>query len=212
MSRYKTTFETWNKIASIYEEVFMDLDLYNDTYALFCKELIKENPSILELGCGPGNITKQILSKRPDSKILGIDIAPNMIALAKKNNPSASFKVMDGRNIGTLKSTFDGIITGFYIPYLSKSDCFSFIKDCIRLLNNQGILYISFVEGDYDDSGYQTGSTGDQIYFYYHDLDFLKKQLVEHQFSIINTLHKQYPKKDGTVDTHTIIIAKLSIR
>jgi len=212
MNHYKTTFKTWNKIAAIYEEVFMDLDLYNDTYAMFCKELTNDNPYILEIGCGPGNITKHIISKKPDCKILGIDIAPNMIILAQKNNPTASFKVMDGRDIDTLKSKFDGIITGFYIPYLSKSDCLSFVKNCSKLLNDQGTLYISFLEGDYKDSGYQTGSTGDQIYFYYHDLDILKKQLIEHQFSIINTLYKQYPKKDKTTDTHTIIIARHMIR
>lgn len=29
---YQETFETWNKIAGLYEEKFMDLDLYNQSY------------------------------------------------------------------------------------------------------------------------------------------------------------------------------------
>ncbi|MFD2561397.1 class I SAM-dependent methyltransferase [Aquimarina rubra] len=208
MNRYKTTFDTWNKIASLYEEVFMDMDLYNDTYTFFCSELLQESPSVLEIGCGPGNITKHIVSKRPDCNILGIDIAPNMITLAKKNNPSAKFKVMDGRKINTLTSKFDGIICGFYLPYLSKSDRFSFINDCAGLLNNNGVLYISFVEGDYKKSGYQTGSTGDQIYFYYHNLDDINQELIEHHFTVIKTIHKPYLKKDGTSEDHTILMAK----
>ncbi|WP_299248108.1 class I SAM-dependent methyltransferase [uncultured Aquimarina sp.] len=208
MNRYKTTFETWNKIASLYEEVFMDIELYNDTYSFFCEQVNKKKPSILEIGCGPGNITKHILFKIPDCSILGIDIAPNMVKLAQKNNPAVDFKVMDGRKINTIQSKFDGIISGFYLPYLSKSDRFNFIKDCERLLNNNGILYISFVEGDQNNSGYQTGSTGHKVYFHYHNLNNLKKELTEHHFSILKIIHKQYPKKDETTEIHTIVIAK----
>jgi trans-aconitate methyltransferase len=86
MDKYEITFDTWNKIASSYQERFMDLDLYNDTYDIFCS-LIGQNAQIFEIGCGPGNITKYILSKRSDLQIEGIDIAPNMIKLAEKNNP-----------------------------------------------------------------------------------------------------------------------------
>lgn len=32
MDKYKETFETWNNVASMYHDKFMDLDLYNDTY------------------------------------------------------------------------------------------------------------------------------------------------------------------------------------
>ena len=46
--------------------------------------LYNPNSKIWEIGCGPGNITKYILSKLPDLNIFGIDIAPNRIELAKK--------------------------------------------------------------------------------------------------------------------------------
>lgn len=61
-NRYKETFETWNKGASMYQDKFMDLDLYNENYDFFCDSLNKPNSKILEIGCGPGNITKYILS------------------------------------------------------------------------------------------------------------------------------------------------------
>ena len=83
-NRYKQTFETWNKAAWRYQDKFMDLNLYNDTYDLICNYLNRPNSKILEIGCGPGNITRYILSKRPDLDVFGIDIAPNMIELAKK--------------------------------------------------------------------------------------------------------------------------------
>jgi len=46
--------------------------------------LLNEQAKVLELACGPGNITKCLLSKRPDLEILATDIAPNILELAKK--------------------------------------------------------------------------------------------------------------------------------
>lgn len=203
---YKETFKTWDKVAQLYQDKFMDLDLYNDTYDLFCKQLPTINPSVLEIGYGPGNITKYLLNKRPDFKVFGIDIAPNMIALAKKNNPSADFQVMDSREIDTLKMKFDAIVCGFCLPYLSAADIEKMIKDCGNLLQEKGVLYLSFVEGDKQPS-YQTGSSGDRTFFYYHQLETLTDQLNTNNFETIYLTHKNYNRGSET-EIHTIIIAR----
>lgn len=84
MDRYQETFKTWDKIAQIYEDKFMGLDLYNDTYDIFCNLISKNNPYILEIGCGPGNITQYLLAKNPNFRITAIDNSENMIKLARK--------------------------------------------------------------------------------------------------------------------------------
>lgn len=208
MDRYLETFETWNKVAKLYETKFMDLDLYNDTYDKFCELLSTKNPAILEIGCGPGNITKYLLTKRPDFEITGIDISPNMIELAKINCPNAKFEVMDSREIGNLKTKFDAIVCGFCLPYLSESDVEKFIADSKSLLNENGIMYFSFVEGENDKSGYQKGSSGDRVYFYYHNIEILTNQLKANNFEHLNLMRKSYLKNDKTEEIHTIIIAE----
>src|SRR5690606_3808601 len=100
----------------------------------------------LEIGCGPGNITKYLLSKKPDFDILGIDIAPNMVELAKQNNPTAHFALMDCRQINQLDTKFDGIIGGFCLPYLTRVESEKLISDASDLLNDNGLIYLSFVE------------------------------------------------------------------
>ena len=208
MEKYKETFETWNKVAKLYEDKFLNLDLYNDTYNKFCELLLKKNPSILEIGCGPGNITKYLLAKRPDFQILGTDISPNMIELAKVNCPSAKFKVIDSREIENIKNKFDAIVCGFCLPYLSELDVDKFIIDCKNLLNENGIIYLSFVEGEKDKSGYQSASSGDRTYFYYHNLENLANQLKLNNFEKQNLIRKSYEKNDKTQEIHTIIIAE----
>ena len=208
MDRCKETFETWNKVASLYQDRFMDLDLYNDTYNFICNSIVKKNAKLLEVGCGPGNITRYLISTRPDFHIFGIDIAPNMIELAKKNNPTASFAIMDIRQIDEIETKYDGIICGFCLPYLSPTDCQKFITDCFNLLNEDGLIYISFIEGNPVKSDFKTASTGDRTFFYYYDLDELTQQLSNNNFDDLKRFSVTFKGNESYSEIHTILIAK----
>jgi len=207
MDRYKETFDTWNNVAAIYQDKFMDLDLYNDTYDYICYSVTKQKAELLEIGCGPGNITKYLLTQRPDFDIFGIDIAPNMIELAKKNNPTANFAVMDSRQINSLDKKYDGIISGFCLPYLSQTEGNELISNAYNLLNDNGLFYLSFVEGDPDKSDFKVGSGG-RVYFNFHNLDDLKTQLVKTKFDDIKTFRVKYKTSEMEFDIHTILTAK----
>lgn len=208
MDKYQETFDTWNKLAQLYEDKFMGLDLYNDTYDSFLEWLPPDADSILEVGCGPGMITKYLLTKKPGLKIKGIDVSENMVDLARKNNPTAAFEQMDCRALGQLTTRFDGIICGFCIPYLSKEDCLDLLSNSHRLLQENGLLYLSFVEGDYEKSGFMAGSSGDRTYFYYHGLDFIENGLTFYNFKIKETINKVYHRAAGVQEIHTVVIAE----
>lgn len=207
MDRNKETLDTWNNIASLYQDKFMDLDLYNDTYDFICSAIATPNAKLLEIGCGPGNITKYLLSQRPDFDIFGIDIAPNMIELAKKNNPIANFAVMDSRQIKSLDKKYDGIIVGFCLPYLSPTESNELISNSHDLLNENGLLYLSFVEGNPDKSDFKVGSGG-RVFFHYHNLDDLITQLTKSNFDQLETFKIKYKTSETEFDIHTILTAK----
>jgi len=208
LSKYKTTIKTWDKIASLYQDKFMNLDLYNETYDVFCQQIKKKKSEILELGCGPGNITKYLISKREDFKIKATDVAPSMLKLAKENNPTVDFELMDCREINTINQKFDGIMCGFTIPYLSKEDCSKLIKESCQLLNSDGVLYLSMIKGDYSSSGYEFGSTGDKTYVYYYQEEYFINELAKNNFEIIELFKIKYPKTKDIAQTHLVFIAK----
>lgn len=194
----------------MYENKFMKLDLYNDTFDKFCALLLKQNPTLLEIACGPGNVTKYLFSKRPDFNIFGIDLAPKMIKLARKNNPQADFKTMDCRNISTLEKRFDAIMCAFVMPYLSKNESSNLIKDSSARINPSGLLYFSIMEDDYSKSGFETTSFSgtDRVYIYYHQADFISECLSENGFRIIDLLRQKYPEPDGSFLSDMIVIAQ----
>lgn len=206
MDKYQETFNTWNNIAALYQEKFMGLSLYNDSYRFLCTAIVKPGAKLLDIGCGPGNITQFLLSQRPDFDILGIDIAPNMIELARQNNPGARFEVMDSRHISQLNSKFDGIVVGFCLPYLSPDESKALIQNAYDLLNENGILYLSFVEGDPENAEFKVGSGG-RVYFYYHRTATIQSQLLQAGFALSTSFTVPYKTAETTFDTHVILTA-----
>ncbi|WP_124981236.1 class I SAM-dependent DNA methyltransferase [Nonlabens xiamenensis] len=204
------TINTYNNAAEQYQNKFMQMDLYNDTFDKFCCLIQKENAEIFEIATGPGNVTKYLNLKRPDFKIFGIDLAPNMIELAKKNNPDSEFNVMNCKDIDKLDRKFDAIMCGFCMPYLSKEECAKLIADSSELLSRNGLLYFSTMEDDYNKSGFETTSFSgqDRVYIYYHQEEYLSDCLTQNGFEIAELERKDYPEPDGTFLTDLIIIAK----
>ena len=70
------------------------------------------------------------------------------------------------------------------------------------------MLYFSTIEGKYEQSGYETGSTGDKMYVYYHEAIFLKECLEKNYFSEIEWTRINYLKKDGSKSVHIVCIAR----
>jgi trans-aconitate methyltransferase len=192
MDQTKIAVDIFNKLATVYQDKFMDVSLYHDSLDVFCQRIPKQKAEILELACGPGNITKYLLEKRPDFKILGTDLAPNMIELAQINNPTAKFQLLDCRDVNKTNTKFDAIVCGFGFPYLSKEDTIQFIADAGNQLNFNGVLYFSTMEDDNSKSGFKTGSTGDKMYQNFHQADYLTKALEDNGFKIINLQRKNY--------------------
>ena len=209
MNHNQSTIQTWDKLAQKYQDKFMDLDIYDGSYDLFCEAVADENATILEIGSGPGNITKYLLTKHPNYKILATDVAPSMIELAEINNPSATFQVLDARHISQITQKFDAVISGFCMPYLSKEESIQLIKDSHALLNDGGILYLSVIEDDYEKSELQTSSDSQHTMFvFFHQADYLQEALTNCGFETVHLLRINYPKLNTIADTHLIFIVR----
>jgi cyclopropane fatty-acyl-phospholipid synthase-like methyltransferase len=130
-----------------------------------------------------------------------------MIELAKANNPTAEFEVMDSRSISGIDVQFDAIICGFCLPYLSMEETEKLFSDASTLLKPGGTFYISTMEDKYSNSGFRKGSTGDEIYMHYYMEDDLTKLLSENNFKIVEIDRKLYPGPGDALTTDLILIA-----
>ncbi|MDI1355968.1 MAG: methyltransferase domain-containing protein [bacterium] len=207
MNKNKKAVAIFNRYAKLYQDKFMDVNLYGDTFDYFCRAIKTKDADILEIACGPGNITRYLLNQRPDFNLLGTDLAPQMLELARINNPEANFKKMDGRDILTLNKKFDGLMCGFFLPYLSKVEVEKLFSDASKILKPTGVIYISTMEDDYDKSGLRTGSTGEEMYMHYYEAKFLTSTLIQNKFKILKMERKESFMTDGSKVCDVILIA-----
>lgn len=209
MDSTQKAVEIFDRMADVYAQKFMDVSLYHETLDIFCSAIDKENASIIELACGPGNITKYLLQQRPDLKILGTDLAPNMIALAQENNPGAAFQLLDCRAVKSLNKHCDAIMCGFALPYLSEREAEQLIKDASEILTADGVLYISTMEeNEEQQSGIKKSSAGDEVYMYYHNTERLTNALKANGFTILDARRIEYMTGDAHV-TDVVVIGRL---
>jgi 2-polyprenyl-3-methyl-5-hydroxy-6-metoxy-1,4-benzoquinol methylase len=212
MSKYNAAAQLFDKYAQLYQDKYMDLDLYNEGFEFAINAINNSNAKILDVASGPGNISKYLISKQPEYDILGIDLAPTMLQLANVNCPKAVFKRFDCKNISLLKEKYDGIFCGFFLPYLSKEEVRKFIEDTVKQLRKNGILYLSTMEDDYSKSGFKESSTdkNDKIFIYYHQADYLMEFLKVNGFKILQVDRIDFPVEDGADTIDLIIIAQKS--
>jgi trans-aconitate methyltransferase len=209
MDRNAEAIDSFNKHAALYNEQFGGLSLYNDTYELFSTLIPDRHSHVLDLGCGPGNITQYLLRKRPELNITGIDLAPNMIEIAKQNNPRAKFEVMDCRAVSTLNRKFDAIVSGFTIPYLDREETEKLLSDCAALLNPEGVFYFSLIDGKYENSGYQYASNQvDRSFVYYYTSVKIMSMLNKCDLRIVQVEDIQWERRNGQTETHLVFIVK----
>lgn len=173
------TVAIFNENAELYQEQFMDVTLYADTLDQFCQQIKLKNAEILEVGSGPGNLTKYLKNKRPDFKILATDLSEKMLVLAKQNVANVTFKSLDLNDINSITIKFDGIVCGFCLPYLSEIELSDFICNASNLLTDIGIFYLSTMEDDPEKSGFKksTSGNGGSIFINYYRLDYLAQLL-----------------------------------
>ena len=181
---------------------------YVETYDSFSRLLTDSHASVLDVACGPGNFSRYLLDRYPDLQITGVDLAPAMIKLAGQNVPEGVFNVLDSRDIGTLDTTFDIILLGFCLPYLSRNDAAQLLVKTSQMMNPGGLLYLSTMEGDYERSGYQSNDSDDRVYVFFHQLEFLSEQLESNGFDIIHTEKIPFPSDDGSTVDDLFIFAR----
>jgi ubiquinone/menaquinone biosynthesis C-methylase UbiE len=186
----------------------MDLTLYDDTYREFCKLLPPGRARVLDAACGPGNASRFLMAQRPDLDLLGIDLAPRMVEMARATVPTARFEVHDCRNLAALKRSFDGLICAFGLPYLSHADADTFMQGVSQVIEPNGVLYLSTMLGKEEDSGFQVCSTGDEIYITYYSEEQVLSLLSKWGFRILKERKMDSPSTASKQSTDLVVISR----
>ena len=103
----------------------------------------KERVRILDLGCGTGNLSKRLIRAFPFSRITCVDMAENMLAMARlklKTNRNVSFWQGDIREFG-FKQKYDVIVASMVLHHIEGKDKPRLYRTMRDSLSKDGVFF-----------------------------------------------------------------------
>jgi len=137
------TVQSYNDTALAYSEKTIPIN--TDFQISKFSSYLKPNSYILDSGCGPGRDAKKFNDL--GFHVIGIDLSHKLIDYASNYAPDSNFFIMDVREIDFPNNFFNGVWAMSSLMHLPKSDLPSALMEHYRVLDNNGIFYLSLKRG-----------------------------------------------------------------
>lgn len=198
MQEQKNIIDCYDKTARNYAGKFINELNKKHFDRILLKSFASENSDkgkIIDLGCGPGQTTKY-LSHCGLTDLVGVDISPEMVKIAKAINPQLNFDTADILNLKYPDNFFGSAIAFYSIVHFDYGQIKTAFKETKRILKGNGQFLFSFHIGDspvHLDNflDYQVN-----IDFHFFETNKIIALLTDTGFEIIDTIER-YPYRDA---------------
>ncbi|MCB0733031.1 MAG: class I SAM-dependent methyltransferase [Bacteroidetes bacterium] len=133
----------FDSYAQVYHERYGDVSRYAQSLQHLLHQLPNSPQAILDLACGPGNLSAYIQNHRKTDHFTLLDGSPAMLQLASKQFPEAVQHCCHSTDLVGLGIVADVVLCGFLLAYLSPSDVLSTMRGIETSLKRGGILFLS---------------------------------------------------------------------
>ncbi len=206
----------FQKIKADLQHVYDDLALYwesdktlhdwgEDDLIKFTK-LVDKGAKVLDLGCASGYQSQLLLSQK--LQVVGLDLSPKMITVAKKRVPNVDFVVGDMTNLTFKSATFDGVYARASLLHVPKRLIPKVLKSVNKILKDNGIFYLAVKEGE-NEGEVEDERHGIKVkrYFSFFTESEIKKSLKNASFRVESVT--SYQKANGFTNWIKIFARKV---
>ena len=104
---------------------------------------VGDGTRLLDVATGPGTLAAKAADR--GGRVIGIDIAPAMIALARTLHPHLDFREGSAEDLPFAPSSFDSVVSGFGVGHFSKPE--RVLAEFARVLIPKGRVALSWWDG-----------------------------------------------------------------
>lgn len=165
---------------------------------LLLKQFAEINASkgnMIDLGCGPGQTTR-FLREHGVTDIIGTDISPGMIDMAKQLNPAIAFQTADMLNLNFAAASFASAIAFYAIVHFNQEQLKKALSEINRVLINNGQFLLSFHIGNEIIHRDELFGVNVDIDFCFFRTEEVIAQLKEAGFMLIDAIER-YPYENA---------------
>jgi cyclopropane fatty-acyl-phospholipid synthase-like methyltransferase len=109
---------------------------------------IADKPYIMDIGCGWGNVTDEILAYKPQASVNMVDYSEEMVCICQekfKDNPNIQVMQYDlNQGLPSLDIKFDSVVSCFALHHIEFENRIKLYTDIRKTLKDEGV----FVNGD----------------------------------------------------------------
>jgi len=136
--------DTYDTVARAYDARLADeLDHKPLDRALLAAFLELAGPGpVADVGCGPGHVTRFLAARHP--AVLGLDLSPRMIEIARERAPGLPFAVASMLSLPVPDGAWAGAVALYSIIHLSPAARAAAFRELARALREGGRLLVSF--------------------------------------------------------------------
>jgi SAM-dependent methyltransferase len=109
-------------------------------------KIIRPTSKVCDFGCGPGHVSRFL--KDIDVDVFGADLSEGMITVASELNPDIMFEVDNMLESKQGNGSIGGVVLFYSVVHFELKEIEQVIKEMWRILEEEGILFLAFHEGD----------------------------------------------------------------
>jgi ubiquinone/menaquinone biosynthesis C-methylase UbiE len=139
MEEWQERLPKWNDFAQRYDGIFMQEPLYRETLELIVEQLEDVGDgSVLELGCGTGNLISSVLEKYPSARVVGVDPSEGMRLVCERKfagNAGVEIAKGDALAIPGPDGRFDYVLSNYalhHVPPGQRGECAAELARVLR--------------------------------------------------------------------------------
>ena len=100
---------------------------------------VQQGSRVLDLATGPGYAAAEAAAL--GASVVGVDIAPAMVELARRLHPAVEFRVAQAEALPFEDDAFDAVVSNFVVPHLSRPE--RAVSELVRVLRGGGRLALT---------------------------------------------------------------------
>ena len=121
---------------------------------------------LADVGCGPGHVTRYLATLHDD--VVGLDLSPGMVAIARSHAPSIAFEVASMLALPVADGSWAGAVLLYSVIHLSPAERVVAFRELARVVRPGGPVLVSFHVSDIEQSA---GSSKHLTSWFGHDVD-----------------------------------------
>jgi SAM-dependent methyltransferase len=141
--------EAYDRVAEDYAALLADLlaaSPYDRAVLGAFAEMVGDRGLVADVGCGPGRITGHLHELGLD--VVGIDLSPGMLAVARRAHPHLAFGLGSLTALGVGDGTLAGVVAWYSIIHTPPAELPLVFAELHRVLAPGGRLVLAFQAGD----------------------------------------------------------------